>query len=48
VLGAQAVGLGGVLVRTGKFRPQDLETAPGTPDHVIGSIGDLPGLLRPS
>jgi HAD superfamily hydrolase (TIGR01458 family) len=45
VLGAQAVGLTGVLVRTGKFRPDDLETAPETPDHVIGSIADLPRLL---
>lgn len=48
VLGAQAVGLQGVLVRTGKFRPRDLEAAPGTPDHVIDSIAGLPGLLRPS
>lgn len=41
VLGAQAAGLAGVLVRTGKFRPEDLDTAPGAPDHVIDSIGDL-------
>jgi HAD superfamily hydrolase (TIGR01458 family) len=41
VLGAQAAGLTGVLVRTGKFRPEDLDTAPGAPDHVIDSIGDL-------
>lgn len=45
VLGAQAAGLVGVLVRTGKFRPEDLERAAGTPDHVIDSIGDLPRLL---
>jgi HAD superfamily hydrolase (TIGR01458 family) len=43
VVGAQAVGLTGVLVRTGKFRPTDLER--GTPDHVVDSIADLPGLL---
>ena len=43
VVGAQAAGLTGVLVRTGKFRPADLER--GTPDHVIDSIADLPGLL---
>ncbi|MFB3739401.1 MAG: TIGR01458 family HAD-type hydrolase [Candidatus Velamenicoccus archaeovorus] len=48
VLGAQAVGLHGVLVRTGKFRPEDLEAAPGRPDHVIDSIADLPGLLSSS
>lgn len=45
VLGAQAAGLMGVLVRTGKFRPEDLERVEGTPDHVIDSIGDLPRLL---
>jgi HAD superfamily hydrolase (TIGR01458 family) len=44
VLGAQAVGIGGVLVRTGKFQPSDLER--GTPDHVIDSLADLPALLR--
>jgi HAD superfamily hydrolase (TIGR01458 family) len=44
VLGAQAVGIRGVLVRTGKFRPEDLERTDGSPDHVIDSIADLPGL----
>jgi HAD superfamily hydrolase (TIGR01458 family) len=43
VLAAQAVGLIGVLVRTGKFVEQDL--ARGTADHVIDSIADLPDLL---
>lgn len=47
VLGAQAVGMTGVLVRTGKFRPQDLEDAAGAPDHVIDDIGRLPELLGP-
>jgi len=46
VLGAQAVGMTGVLVRTGKFRPSDLERAEGSPDHVIGAFADLPTLLR--
>ena len=45
VLGAQAAGLTGVLVRTGKFLPADLERAPGEPDHVLDSIADLPGWL---
>ena len=45
VLAAQAVGVSGVLVRTGKFREQTLAGASGTPDHVIGSIVDLPALL---
>jgi len=46
VLGAQAVGMMGVLVRTGKFRPEDLERAPRYPDRVIESVADLPDLLR--
>ena len=45
VLAAQAVGISGVLVRTGKFREEKLAGASGTPDHVIGSIVDLPALL---
>ena len=46
MLGAQAIGMTGVLVRTGKFRPTDLERDDGTPDHVIESFADLPTLLR--
>jgi HAD superfamily hydrolase (TIGR01458 family) len=46
VLAAQACGLTGVLVRTGKFRPDSLDHAGGTPDVVIGSIEDLPKLLH--
>ena len=42
VLGAQACGLTGVLVRTGKFLPQDL--AKGRPDHVLSSFAELPSL----
>jgi HAD superfamily hydrolase (TIGR01458 family) len=45
VLGAQAAGITGVLVRTGKFRATDLERAPGRPDQVIDDIGRLPELL---
>jgi HAD superfamily hydrolase (TIGR01458 family) len=46
VLGAQRVGMSGVLVRTGKFRPEDLERPDGAPDHVIDSVADLPALLE--
>jgi HAD superfamily hydrolase (TIGR01458 family) len=46
VLGAQGIGMTGVLVRTGKFRPADLERDDGSPDHVIDSFADLPTLLR--
>jgi HAD superfamily hydrolase (TIGR01458 family) len=48
VLGAQAAGLVGVLVRTGKFDPGDLARAGGSPDHVIDSIADLPSVLASS
>ena len=45
VEGAMAAGLRGALVRTGKFRPGDLERETA-PDAVIDSIADLPHLLR--
>lgn len=48
VLGAQAAGMIGVLVRTGKFLPRELERAPTPPDHVIESFPSLPELLRPA
>ena len=43
VLGAQAAGLTGVLVRTGKFREEDL--GKGDPDLVVDSIVDLPAIV---
>ena len=46
VLAAQSLGLTGVLVRTGKFRLQDLELPEGRPDHVMDSVADLPGLVE--
>jgi HAD superfamily hydrolase (TIGR01458 family) len=46
VLGAQAAGLAGALVRTGKFRERDLEEAPGEPTYLLGSIADLRSLLE--
>jgi HAD superfamily hydrolase (TIGR01458 family) len=45
VLGAQAVGMVGVLVRTGKFRESDLEGS-DHPDHVLDDVAGLPDLLR--
>jgi HAD superfamily hydrolase (TIGR01458 family) len=45
VLAAQAVGITGVLVRTGKFREDVLARAAGTPDQMVGSIVDVPRLL---
>jgi HAD superfamily hydrolase (TIGR01458 family) len=48
VLAAQRAGITGVLVKTGKYLPQTHRDASGTPDHVIESFADLPGLLRGS
>ncbi|MER7402942.1 HAD-IIA family hydrolase [Streptomyces sp. NPDC000070] len=48
VLAAQRAGITGVLVRTGKFQPEVLRAADGTPGHVIDSFADLPALLRGS
>lgn len=45
VLAAQRLGITGVLVRTGKFREETLASAPAAPDHVLGSVADLPALL---
>jgi len=46
IRGAQGFGLKTVLVRTGKFRPDDLERAGVTPDMVVSSIADLPEWLE--
>ena len=42
--GARAAGIHGVLVRTGKFREDDL--ASGAPDTVLGSVADVPAWMR--
>ncbi len=41
--GAQAAGLAGVLVQTGKYRPEDLQGAV-RPDACLPSLGQLPEL----
>lgn len=43
--GAQDAGLRGLLVRTGKFRPQDLQ-GKIVPDGVLDSVRDLPDWWR--
>ncbi|WP_376789932.1 TIGR01458 family HAD-type hydrolase [Thermoflexus sp.] len=42
--GAQSVGMWGVLVRTGKFRPADLEGSV-RPDAILSSVAELPAWL---
>jgi HAD superfamily hydrolase (TIGR01458 family) len=46
VFGAQGVGATGVLVKSGKFQPCDLEGRRGRPDHVIDTVGHLPDLFE--
>ena len=43
--GAQAAGMRGILVRTGKFREDVTLTVGIKPDAVINSIGDIGSLL---
>jgi HAD superfamily hydrolase (TIGR01458 family) len=43
--GAQAAGLRGVLVRTGKHRPEDTARSRVRPDAVLASLAELPTLL---
>jgi len=45
VLGAGAIGAKSVLLRTGKFTPQALDASIYTPDAVLDSIAQLPGLF---
>lgn len=44
IAGAQELGIKGVLVRTGKFKPTDLDK-PIWPDEVIDSIAELPDII---
>lgn len=44
IAAGQSVGLPGVLVRTGKFRPDDLQRGI-VPDAVVDSIADVPALV---
>ena len=42
IVGAQACGLRTVLVRTGKFRPEQVEQSRVHPDGIVSSIAQLP------
>ncbi len=46
VPGARVFGMRTALVRTGKFRPDALETASVSPDIVVSSLGQFPALLE--
>ena len=46
VAGARGVGMHAVLVRTGKFRPDAVETSRIQPDGIVSSIASLPSGSR--
>jgi HAD superfamily hydrolase (TIGR01458 family) len=46
VPGARLFGMRTALVRTGKFRPEALETAEPSPDIVVSSLAQFPALLE--
>lgn len=43
--GAQQAGLGGILVRTGKYRPAYAEASTVIPNLTLDSVKDLPAVL---
>jgi HAD superfamily hydrolase (TIGR01458 family) len=46
VPGARLFGMRTALVRTGKFRPDSLDSASVSPDIVVSSLGQFPALLE--
>ena len=46
VRGARLFGMKTALVRTGKFRPETLESADPAPDIVVSSLAQFPALLE--
>jgi HAD superfamily hydrolase (TIGR01458 family) len=46
IVGAQKCGLRTVLVRTGKFRPEVVESSTVHPDGIVSSLGHLPDWLE--
>jgi phospholysine phosphohistidine inorganic pyrophosphate phosphatase len=45
VQGAQQAGLGAWMVRTGKFRDDVVASAGITPDRILDSVAEVPGLV---
>jgi len=46
IVGAHGVGMRTILVRTGKFRPDEVEASVVQPDGIVSSIGHLPEWLE--
>jgi len=45
-IGAQRHGMRTILVRTGKFRPDEIERSTAQPDAIVSSIAQLPDWLE--
>src|SRR5712692_4064635 len=45
VVGAQAAGMRGILVRTGKFREEELACSPVRPDAILDSLKEIETIL---
>ena len=46
VRGARLFGMRTAVVRTGKFRPETLETTDASPDIIVSSLAQFPALLE--
>jgi HAD superfamily hydrolase (TIGR01458 family) len=46
IVGAHKHGMKTILVRTGKFRPDEVERSPIQPDGIVSSIAQLPDWLE--
>jgi HAD superfamily hydrolase (TIGR01458 family) len=46
IAGAQGLGMRTVLVRTGKFRPDDVERSGVMPDAIVSSVAQLPDWIE--
>lgn len=44
--GAHNAGMKSVLVKTGKFKEENLERSEIKPDHIINSVADLPNIFQ--
>ncbi len=44
--GAQSAGLAGILIRTGKYRPQYESSPEVVPDLILDSLAQIPALLK--
>ena len=46
VRGARLFGMRTAVVRTGKFRPEALESTDASPDIIVSSLAQFPALLE--